>query len=94
MYLLNFTDQYPDELNCKNKFNEYRDQQGAICPHCEGTAYYWKRDRDNYECKKYSTFQSLRANTVMHGSKLPFRYWFIAIYLLTSTKKSFLALEL
>ena len=30
----------------------------------------------------------------MHGSKLPFRYWFIAIHLLTSTKKSFSAKEL
>lgn len=38
--------------------------------------------------------QSLRANTVMHGSQLPFRYWFIAIHLLTSTKKSFSAAEL
>ena len=30
----------------------------------------------------------------MHGSHLPFRYWFIAIHLLTSTKKSFSAKEL
>jgi hypothetical protein len=30
----------------------------------------------------------------MHGSKLPFRYWFVAIHLLTSTKKSFSAAEL
>jgi transposase-like protein len=29
----------------------------------------------------------------MHNSKLPFRYWFIAIHLLTSTKKSFSAKE-
>lgn len=30
----------------------------------------------------------------MHGSQLPFRYWFVAMHLLTSTKKSFSALEL
>ena len=30
----------------------------------------------------------------MHGSQLPFRYWFISMHLLTSTKKSFSALEL
>ena len=30
----------------------------------------------------------------MHGSQLPFRYWFIAMHLSTSTKKSFSALEL
>jgi hypothetical protein len=31
----------------------------------------------------------LRSGTVMHRSHLPFRYWFIAIHLLTSTKKKF-----
>ncbi|KAA6342869.1 hypothetical protein EZS27_009420 [termite gut metagenome] len=30
----------------------------------------------------------------MHLSKLPFRYWFVAFHLLTSTKKSFSAKEL
>ena len=30
----------------------------------------------------------------MHKSKLPFRYWFIAMHLLTSTKKTFSAKEI
>jgi len=30
----------------------------------------------------------------MHKSKLPYRYWFLAMHLLTSTKKSFSAKEL
>ena len=30
----------------------------------------------------------------MHGSKLPFRYWFIAMHLLTATKHTFSATEL
>ena len=30
----------------------------------------------------------------MHGSKFPFRYWFISIHLLTSTMESFSAAEL
>ena len=94
MNLLNFVSQYPDESSCKAKWKEYRDQQGVVCPHCGGTEHYWKRDKDNYECKRCGKRQSLRANTVMHGSQLPFRYWFIAIHLLTSTKKSFSALEL
>lgn len=38
--------------------------------------------------------QSLKANTIMHGSQLPFRYWFIANHLLISTKKSFSASEI
>jgi hypothetical protein len=55
---------------------------------------YWKKEKESYECKKCRRRQSLRANTVIHGSQLPFRYWFISIHLLTSTKKSFSASEL
>ena len=36
----------------------------------------------------------MRSGTIMHGSQMPFRYWFIAIHLLTSTKKSFSAKEI
>ena len=94
MNLLNFVEQYPDEASCRLKFKEYRDREGVVCPHCGGTSHYWKRDKECYECKNCGKRQSLRANTVMHGSQLPFRYWFIAIHLLTSTKKSFSAAEL
>ena len=36
----------------------------------------------------------MRSGTVMQGSKLPFRYWFIAMHLLTATKKAISALEM
>jgi predicted RNA-binding Zn-ribbon protein involved in translation (DUF1610 family) len=85
---------YPDEASCKARWKEYRDKQGVICPKCGGRDHYWKKDKENYECKCCGYRQSLRANTVMHGSQLPFRYWFATIYLLTSTKESFSAKEL
>ena len=94
MNLLNFISQYPDEISCRQKFKEIRDKQGVICPRCGHTQHYWKSDKESYECKQCKYRQSLRANTVMHGSQMPFRYWFIAMHLLTSTKKSFSALEL
>ena len=93
MTLLNFVSQYPGESSCRAKDKEYRDKQGVVCPHCGSKEHYWKKDRDNYECKQCVKRQSLRAKTVMHGSKLPFRYWFIAIHLLTSSKKSYSAAE-
>ncbi len=94
MNLLNFVEQYPDEASCRRKFKEYRDNQGVVCPQCGHKEHYWKKDKENYQCKKCGKRQSLRANTVMHGSKLPFRYWFIAIHLVTSTKKAFSSKEL
>jgi len=94
MNLLNFTSQYPDEESCKSQWKLFRDKQGVTCPHCGNSEHYWKNDKECYECKQCGKRQSLRANTVMHGSQLPFHYWFIAIHLLTSTKKSFSAVEL
>lgn len=94
MNLLNFTNSFPDEESCKLKFKEFRDKQGVICPNCGGTEHYWKRDKWQYECKLCKTRVTLKSGTIMHNSKLPFRYWFIAIHLLTSTRKSFSAKEI
>ncbi len=94
MNLLNFVDSFPDEASCKAKFKEYRDHQGVVCPKCGCRDHYWKKGKECYECKKCRTRQSLKSHTVMHGSNLPFRYWFIVIHLLTSTKKSFSAAEI
>src|SRR5690606_32896505 len=94
MNLIDFISQYPDESSCKRKFKEYRDEVGVTCANCQGTDHYWKRDKEQYECKKCKTRTTLRSGTVMHKSKLPYRHWFIAMHLLTSTKKSFSAKEI
>jgi len=94
MTLIEFIKEYPDESSCKSKFKQYREQVGIVCPKCGGDAHYWKSDKESYECKRCGYRQSLKANTVMHKSKLSYRYWFIAMHLLTSTKKSFSAKEL
>jgi hypothetical protein len=94
MNLLNFIAQFPDEESCKRKYKEVRNSVGVICSGCGSKEHYWKRDKWQFECKSCKKRTTLRSGTVMHGSQMPFRYWFIAMHLLTSTKKSFSALEL
>lgn len=94
MALIDFITEFPDEQSCKNKFKAFREQLGVVCPKCNGTDHYWKSDKEVYECKSCRTRISLRSGTVMHKSKLPYRHWFIAMHLLTSTKKSFSAKEI
>jgi len=94
MNLLNFIEQFPDEESCKLKYKEIRDAVGVVCSRCNFKDHYWKGDKWQYECKRCGKRTTLRSGTAMHGSRLSFRYWFIAIHLLTSTKKSFSALEL
>jgi transposase-like protein len=94
MNLLNFISQFPDEDSCKLRLKAIRDKEGVTCHHCGGKEHYWKRDKWQYECKACKTRTTLKSGTIMHGSQLPLRYWFIAMHLLTSTKKSFSAVEL
>jgi len=94
MTLIDFITDFPDEESCKLKFKAYREHIGIVCSRCGCSEHYWKRDKESYECKSCGYRQSLRSNTVMHKSKLPYRYWFIAMHLLTSTRKSFSAKEL
>lgn len=94
MNLIEFSDHFPDEASCKAKFKELREQEGIICRKCGHTEHYWKKDKEQYECKKCKSRMSLKSGTVMHKSKLPFRYWFLAMHLLTSTRKTFSAKEI
>jgi transposase-like protein len=94
MNLINFMEQFPDEESCKLKFKAMRDEAGVTCRHCGSKDHYWQKTIWMYECKQCKTRTTLRSGTVMQASKLPFRYWFIAMHLLTSTKKPFSSLEL
>jgi hypothetical protein len=90
MKILEFYKQYPDEQSCRDSFKQYRERTGILCAKCGSTSHYWKTSREQWQCKHHTT---LKSGTVMHGSKLTFQYWFIAMHLVTSTKKSFSAKE-
>ena len=94
MNLLNFISQYPDEESCKLKYKAIRDQVGVICSNCQSKEHKWIQNKWQYECNKCGKRTTLQSGTALHGSRLPFRYWFISMHLITSTKKSFSALEL
>ena len=94
MRLIEFSKHYPDEASCKEAFKAYRVKEGVTCTKCGGTTHYWKKNREQWECKNCSHRTTLKSGTVMQSSKLPFQYWFIAMHLITSTKKTFSAKEI
>jgi len=93
MKLIEFTSHYPDEKSCRVAFKEFREKEGIKCKKCGNTHHYWKKKREQWECKECGYRTTLKSGTVMQNSKLPFQYWFIAMHLLTSTKKTFSAKE-
>jgi len=94
MNIIKFSAQFPDEKSCIEHFKAQRDACGVVCSKCGCEHHYWLENKLSYECKQCHHRQSLRSGTVMENSKLPFMYWYIAMHLLTSTKKSFSASEL
>jgi hypothetical protein len=94
MNFLDFISQFPDEESCMQKLKTIRENEGVFCGRCSSKDYYWKSDKLQFECKHCKSRTTLRGGTIIHGSQLPLRYWFEAMHLLTSTRKSFSALEL
>jgi hypothetical protein len=94
MSLIDFINRFPDEDSCKTAFKAYRVKEGVICRHCGGTNHYWLSTVEQFKCKACGTRTTLRSGTALENTKLPYRYWFIAIHLVTATKKTFSALEL
>lgn len=89
MRILDFYREFPDEQSCRASYKAYREKVGVTCKRCGGTEHYWKRNREQWECKNCTHRTTLKSGTVMENSKLTFRYWFVAMHLLTATKKSF-----
>ena len=94
MKLFEFNKYFPDEAACRRAFKEMRDKEGVTCQHCGSHDVVWLESKQQYQCKHCRHRTTLRSGTVMHGSKLPFMYWFIAMHLLTATKKTISAAEL
>lgn len=93
MRILEFYREFPDEQSCRASYKAYRERVGVTCVKCGGIKHYWKRKREQWECKNCAHRTTLKSGTVMQNSKLPFQYWFVAMHLLTGTKKSFSAKE-
>ncbi len=79
-----FKRRFPDENACRKHLFQCRWPVGYCCPRCEHPHYYYVETRDLYECRKCRMQTSITAGTLMHGSKLPLQFWFLAIFLVSS----------
>ena len=94
MKILEFYKRYPTEQKCKESFIEYRLKEGVVCKRCGSKDHNWKKKREQWECKQCTHRTTIKSGTVMENSKLTFQYWFIAMHLMSCTKKSFSAKEI
>lgn len=93
MNLIEFMKRFPDEQSCRDHFRGHRISKGIVCKKCGHTEHYWLSGKEQFQCKQCCFRTTLRSGTVLESSKLPFWYWYIALHLMSSTKKGFSAHE-
>ena len=91
---IEFMELYRTEEECRQAIFEHRWTQGFVCPRCGHERSWYLRGRGLYECAGCHYQGSLTAGTIFHKSRTDLRKWFLAIWLLASTKKAPSAAEL
>ena len=93
--LIAFQRRFPDEAACAAYLAAIRWPDGFRCPAC-GHDQAWRLETKawTYECRHCRRQTSLRAGTLMHGSKLPLSVWFWAAYLMATHSNGISAFQL
>ena len=94
MNILQFSEQFPDEQSCRDHFKIQREQTGVKCKKCGSYHHYWLPSKSQWECKSCKFRTTLRSGTIMQGSNLPLRIWYLAMVFMTHSKKGISAAEL
>ena len=96
--LVQIMDMFPDDSTAEAWFAEARWPDGPFCPHCgsKNVQCGIKHRTMTHRCRECPDRRmfSLKTGTVMQGSKLGFRVWAIAIYLMTTSLKSVASMKL
>ena len=91
-----FIKKFRNEKQCAEYLEKLRWSKGFSCSKCEGEHYtrHWKDKRLFYRCKSCRHRNTLISGTMFENTKLPLTKWFLAIYLLTQTKKGASGMDL
>jgi len=94
MNILHVIQDFPHEESCIDHFRLNREQHGIICKKCAGQKHYWLKAKSQWHCAQCNFRTTIRSGTVMQGSNLPLRKWYLAMAFMTATKKGVSAKEL
>lgn len=94
MDLFEFLETFPGEYECLEYFIAARLKAGITCRECCCTTHHWVPGPDQFECNSCQNRINIKSGTVMEKSKLPIKYWFVAIELLTSSTEKIAITEI
>lgn len=89
-----FNELFSSENACVEYLTKQRFKEGIYCPHCGCKHAYTFSDGKTYKCAKCRQKFTVRTGTIFGESKLSLYKWFLAIYLLSSSKKGISSVQL
>ena len=92
--LLEFQAQFPDEESCWASLRRVRWPRGFVCPRCQGRRSHFLATRRLEQCSGCRYQASVTAGTVLHGTRVSLRVWFLGAFFLGRHKKGISALQL
>ena len=93
--LLDFQRRFGDDAACADYLAALRWPEGFLCPACGHDQAWALRTKPwTYECRGCRRQTSVKAGTILHGSKLPLTVWFWAAYLMATHSNGISALQL
>lgn len=94
MNLLEFQERFPDEDSCEMYLIQSRWPEGYVCEACGSKEAWYMSARRSFQCRHCNNQRSITAETMFHASHTSLREWFLALYLVTESKKGISSLEL
>jgi transposase-like protein len=88
MRLLEITNTLATEKECEKYLERIRWPNGALCPRCAARKISRIETVKKFECSHCRYQFSVTAGTIFHKTYIPLTKWFIALYLMCSTKKT------
>ncbi len=92
--LAEFLAHFKDDEACRKHFAAIRFRNGEYCPHCNGKKIHLFKDGKRYRCANCKQDFTIKTGTVFGESKLPLQKWFIALYLLSTSRKGISSVQL
>jgi len=79
---------------CRARLTELRWPNGITCPRCQSKSVSTITERYQYDCNACRYQFSVTSGTIFHDTHLSLSKWFLAIYLMTESKKGISALQI
>ena len=86
---------FPDEAACAKHLEERRWPNGITCPLCQSSRKIHRLTRPGiYKCADCGKQFSVRKGTIYEESRLPLQKWFVAAFLMTTSRKGISSYQL